>query len=153
MQIARTETGGIFYVVSFFYRDVDKNGLKNFEEVEQAVTEVCIRYEVLFHRPEEFSVKYPQLNIAEKLTIMKSFNIVMPLPVKTVKCGKMMFKHCVHVMACYRPYECAESVVVSMLFNPELLLPDVERAEKVKAKAKVLSFNAEKNRTREDAAK
>ncbi len=66
-----------------FHKRLNRMELKNFEEVEQAVTvaEIRIQYENLYHSPEEFNVEYPQLTIEDKFEVTESFVRVMLLPV------------------------------------------------------------------------
>ncbi len=59
-------------------------GMTSFEEVEQAVSEVRVQYENLYHHPEDFNVEYPQMNTQDKLEEMYKAS-VMPLSVKRGK--------------------------------------------------------------------
>jgi hypothetical protein len=63
------------------------------------------------------------MSVEEKLEIMESFVRVTHMPIKS---SEMVFL-CNCGDAC-RNYGCVHSGVVSMLWNPDMTFPDVERA-------------------------
>ncbi len=60
---------------------------------------------------------------------MESFVRVTPMPIKS---GEMVFL--CNCGDAYKNYACVHSGVVSMLWNPEMTFPDVERTHLLKAK-------------------
>ncbi len=66
----------------------------------------------------------------DKLEIIKSFVCVTLMPIKS-RCEMVFLCNCGDA---YRNYACEHSGVVSMLWNPDMKLPDVERDEQLKAK-------------------
>jgi hypothetical protein len=69
------------------------------------------------------------MTVEDRLDIMESFVRVTSMPVKS---GEMLFL--CNCGDAYHNYGCEHSRVLSMLWNPDLKLPYVERAAKLKAK-------------------
>ncbi len=84
---------------------------------------------VEYHRDGNFEADYKETSVEEKLEIMESFVRVTPMPIKS---GEMVFL--CNCYDAYKYYACVHSGVVSMLWNPEMTFPDVERAHPLKAK-------------------
>ncbi len=61
--------------------------------------------------------------------IMDAFTRITPLPSKV---GEMVFL-CTCVDA-YQKYACVEAIVLSMIYNPNLCVPDTERAKQLKGR-------------------
>jgi hypothetical protein len=102
----------------------------------------------LFHHTDAFNVEYPQLTIADKLQCLENFDRIDPLFGKTGVSGVMLAK-CTCTDS-YRSMCCVESIVFSMLFSPELVVPNTDQL-KEKTKAKVTPFNAADLRKKENS--
>ncbi len=87
-------------------------------------------YELLFNKPVEFVKLYSENDLVETLNVMDAFNRRTPL---SPKVGEMVFL-CTCADA-YQKYTCADTIVLSLLFNPNLKLvlnvQDNERAEQL----------------------
>ncbi len=98
--------------------------------------------EVLFNKPDEFYVTYPEMGPEEILDVMESFDRIQPL---SVKCSSVVFLcSCRH---CYQNYVCIESAVLSLLYNSELEVPDIARLKQIKERERTElanPFNAKK---------
>jgi hypothetical protein len=80
-----------------------------------SVAEARAPYEVLFNKPNEFHILYPEMGPEEILDVMESFDRIQPL---SVKCGPVVYScSCRH---CYQNYVCIESAVLSLLYNTQL---------------------------------
>ncbi len=76
-----------------------------------------------------FDADYGDMSVEDKLDIMESFVCVTPMSIKS--CETVFLCNCSDA---YRIYGCAHSEVLSLLWNPDMKLSDVERAEQLKAK-------------------
>jgi hypothetical protein len=129
MKLARSATGGILMPTKSFYASLTNMGFESYEEVEQAVHEHRVQYECLYHRTDTFDAEYGDKTVEDKLEIMENFVRVTPIPVKS---WELVF-----LCDCkdgYRYCACDHSIVLSMLCNPKLNFPHVERAAQLKAK-------------------
>jgi hypothetical protein len=92
-------------------------------------------YECRYHQDGDFDADYGDTSVEDKLEIMESFVHVTPMPIKS--CEMVFLCNCVDA---YKNYACVHSGVVSnrlsMLWNPEMTFPDVERAHLRLLKAK-----------------
>ncbi len=86
-------------------------------------------YEGLYHRNGQFDADYGDMTVEDKLDIMESFVRVTPMPIRS---SDMVFL--CNCGDAYRNYGCEHSGVRSMLWNPDMEFPDVERSAKLKAK-------------------
>jgi hypothetical protein len=86
-------------------------------------------YECMYHREGIFNADYGDMSVEDKLDIMESFVRVTPMPIKS--CEMEFLCNCGDT---YRNYGCVHSGVVSMLWNPDMKFPDVERAHQLKVK-------------------
>ena len=112
-------------------------------ETMRKVDEQHAVFHALFHRTDTFNDEYPDMTIADKLQCMENFDRVDPLQ---YKCGVMLAKCTCN--ASYRDFCCVESLVFSMLYSPELVVPSAYRSKQLKEKTKALvnPFNASKIR-------
>ena len=140
MPVARTAAKGLIMPSKKFYHYLTvTKGLVTSSEIQAAVDEERTVYHEFFHNTANFNVEFPQLTVKDKLDCMENFDRVEPL---SVKCGEIIAK-----CTCrdsYRSLCCVESIVFSMLFNTELVVPSTERDTplKQKPKEKVNPFNA-----------
>jgi hypothetical protein len=93
------------------------------------VEDCRVMYDCLYHQDGNFDADYGDMSVEDKLKIMESFVRVTPMPIKS---GEMVFL--CNCGVAYQNYACEHSGVVSMLWNPDLKLPYVERAAQLKAK-------------------
>jgi hypothetical protein len=93
------------------------------------VDTVANDYEFLFNNPAELVDKYPDNTLEDTFDMMDAFTRITPLPSKV---GEMVFL-CVCVDA-YQKYTCVEAIVLSMIYNPTLYVPDTERAKQLKGR-------------------
>ncbi len=108
-------------------RKFRNRGYTEFEHLEAHVAEARAPYEVLFNKPDEFHIEYPEMGPEEILDVMESFDRIQPL---SVKCGPVVFLcSCRH---CYQNYVCIKSAVLSLLYNTELEVPDIARLKHIK---------------------
>jgi hypothetical protein len=98
--------------------------------------EALALYEALFDTPDQFRADHPEMSPMDVLQVMESFVRVVPLATKV---GEMEFL-CVCVDA-YQCYACVESLVLSMLFNPNLNVPDKLREKQLKDREKAVLAN------------
>jgi hypothetical protein len=106
-------------------------GFESYDEAEEAVQQYRVQYECLYHRNDTFDAEYGDKTVEDKLEIMKNFICVTSMPVRS---GELEF-----LCNCndgYRNYACADSVILSILWNPKLNFLDVERAAQQQLKAK-----------------
>ncbi len=96
-------------------------------EAAECVDIVVDDYEVLFNTPSEIIGKYPENTPEDTFDIMDAFTRSTPLPSKV---GDMVFL-CTCVNS-YHQYTCVEAIVLSMIFNPNLSVPDTIRAKQLK---------------------
>ncbi len=89
-------------------------------QAETGVNRVWSNYELLINKAVDYKVMFPLNSPADMFDIMDSFNYIMPLR-RVVK-----WFSCVHVQM-YQSYCCVQYVILSLLFNPELEVPDIER--------------------------
>ncbi len=87
----------------------------------------------------KFNVAYPQISVKDKLQCRENFDRIEPI---SPKCGVMLAK-----CPCndsYQKFCCVESIVFSILYNSELVVPSTERDKQLKAKTKRIfnPFNA-----------
>ncbi len=87
-----------------------------------------VMYEYFYHRDGNFDAYYGDMSVEEKLEIM-GFVRVTPMPIKS---GEMVFP--CNCGVAYQNYACEHSGVVSMLWNPDMKLSDIELAQQPKAK-------------------
>ena len=80
----------------------------------------------------DFVERYLGNGLEETLDVMDAFNRLTPL---STKVGEMVFL-CTCANA-YQKYTCVEAIVLSLLFNPNLNVPDTERAKQFKERVKV----------------
>jgi hypothetical protein len=85
--------------------------------------------EDLYHRNGHFDADCGDMTVEDKLDFMESFVRVTPMAIKR---GEMVFL--CNCGEAYSIYGCEHSGVLSMLWNPDMEFPDVERSAKLKAK-------------------
>jgi hypothetical protein len=109
------------------------------QQMMQIVDEEYEMYKGLFHRTADFNKEFPHMAIADTLDCIENFDRIEPLK---KKCGEMLARCTCNDS--YRKFCCVESIVFSMLFSPELVVPSTERIKqlKEKSKEKVNPFNA-----------
>jgi hypothetical protein len=93
-------------------------------------------YEALFDTPDQFIIDHPAMSPMHVLQVMESFVRVVPLATKV---GEMEFL-CVCADA-YQCYACVDALVLTMLFNPNLNVPDNLREKQLKDREKVKLAN------------
>ena len=118
------------------------NYLKSLKEVEsyvKAEEEVNQRrsnFELLFKKPDDYKVMFPMNSPEDTLDLMDSFNYIKPLHKKS---GQMVW-----LCSCadaYQSYCCVESVILSLLFNPELEVPDIASLKQLKDRERAARAN------------
>ena len=75
----------------------------------------------------EFQVNSSSMAPDDILDVMESFDRIAPLPVKC--CPVVFLCSC---KSAYHSYVCLESTVLSLMFNPELKIPDIARLKQLK---------------------
>jgi hypothetical protein len=126
MKLARSATVDILISTKSIMQHVDLQKFRSFEEEVQCVEDCRVMYECMYHRDGDFNANYGAMSVDDKLEIMKSFVRVTPMPIKS---GEMVFLcNCCDV---YRNYRCVHSGVVSMMWNPDMIFPDVEANKEV----------------------
>ena len=95
-----------------------------------------VRYETLFDKPDEFRTGYLAFAPMDALEVKEAFVQVTPLAVKV---GEMAFA-CVCANA-YQSYTCVEAIVLFMLFNQDLHVPDNLREKQLKDRARAKLAN------------
>jgi hypothetical protein len=138
-RMARTAIGAV-YMPTTFMMTVLKNKqqprITTTAEAAKCVDIVVDDYEVLFNTPSEIIDKYPDNTPEDTFDIMDAFTRITPLPSKV---GEMVFLDtCVDA---YQKYTCVEAIVLSMLYNPNLCVPDTDRAKQLKGRKVQKSAN------------
>ena len=147
--ISRSNVRGLVVPSFNFYKYITvTKKIVDAQQMMQIVDEEYAMYKVLFHETAEFHNKFPHMSIEETLDCMENFNRIEPLK---KKCGDMLAR-----CSCndsYRKFCCVESIVFSMLFSPDLVVPSTERIKqlKEKIKEKVNPFNADAMRKKKAA--
>ena len=114
----------------------EKKVAKTFLEAEVVVNRARIDYELLINKPEDYKIMFPMDSPEDTLDLKDSFNYIKPLKVKS---GQMVWL-CMCADA-YQSYCCVESVVLSLLFNPALEVPDIARLKQLKERERVAHAN------------
>lgn len=138
--ISRSNVRGLVVPSFNFYKYITvTKKIVDAQQMMQIVDEEYAMYKVLFHETAEFHNKFPHMSIEETLDCMENFNRIEPLK---KKCGDMLARCTCNDS--YRKFCCVESIVFSMLFSPDLVVPSTERIKqlKEKIKEKVNPFNA-----------
>jgi hypothetical protein len=142
--VSRSNCRGLVLPSESFYKYLTvTKGLVSVKELMRKVDEQHAVFHALFHRTDTFNDEYPDMTIADKLQCMENFDRVDPLQ---YKCGVMLAKCTCN--ASYRDFCCVESLVFSMLYSPELVVPSAYRSKQLKEKTKAVvnPFNASKIR-------
>jgi hypothetical protein len=105
--------------------------LRDVVEFKKTVDEEYALFDALFHRTVQFTFDYPQISIKDTLQCLEHFDRIEPI---SSKCGVMLSK-CTFNDS-YQKNCCVESIVFSMLYNSELVVPSTERDKQLKAKTK-----------------
>jgi hypothetical protein len=137
MSIPRTAILAITMPTRVFLRELTmEHKVSTFTEAERHVKEKLSNYELLICKPLDYKVMFPMNSPLVTLHLMESFNFIKPLPKKI---GQMVFL-CTYVDA-YQSYCCVESVIMSLLFNPELDVPDIARPTQLKERERAARAN------------
>ena len=137
MRVPRTSLGAIYMPTMELINHMKRCPLiVTMEDADNHVEEALVRYETLFDQPYEFLTAYPAISPMDALEVMESFVRVTPLATKV---GDMTFL-CVCADA-YQSYACVESLVLSMLFNPDLEVPDNLREKQLKDRERMKLAN------------
>ena len=107
-----------------------------FEEFQAEVDKEAEAFDTLFNRPDTFETEYQQYLLDDVLDLMEHFHHIKPLPIKS---GEQVFL-CTCCDA-YQKYCCVESTALSLLYNQELEVPDIERLKQIKDREKALLAN------------
>jgi hypothetical protein len=128
MHRSRTSIGAIYMPTMDTIINMKRTPcIVSMRDAEEYVQEALVRYECLFDTPDQFRVTYPASSPEDALQVMESFVRVTPLATKV---GEMAFL-CVCADA-YQSYTCVEAIALSILFNPDLKVPDNLRAKQLK---------------------
>jgi hypothetical protein len=128
--MARTSIGAVFMPTNFtmsILKNKEKQPISTTAEAAKCVDIVMDDYEVLFKTPAEIVDKYLGNTLDDTFDIMDAFTRITPLP-----SGDMVFL-CTCVDA-YQKYTCVEAIVLSMIFNPNLCVPDTDQAKQLKGR-------------------
>ena len=126
---------------------LEAHSLRNIEELRGYLDPIFTLFQDLFHRTGEWDAEYHDKDVEDTLVIMESFvrlnfenslsllhprltlliGRVMPLPVKH---GELLFKSTTR--ECFSSFVSVESVVMSMVFNRDLTVPDTLSAVQLK---------------------
>ena len=157
MHVARSTLEGIIMPTDKFIKFLNRHFSgkdHSFEDYQTEVNREAEAYNMLFNKTEEFESEYPQYRLDDVLELMEHFHHIKPLPIKS---GEQVFL-CTCCDA-YQKYCCVESTVLSLLHNPELEVPDIERLKQIKEREKIVRanpFNAKsirEKKRKEDKAK
>jgi hypothetical protein len=132
LKLVQSATAGILMPTKSLFWSLNKLQLTSYANVEQEVGAVRVQYESLYHSNSSIEEEFGAMTVEDTLDmIIDAFVRVTPMPVKS---GDMVFLcNC----DCFREYACEHSGVLrvlSMLWNPKLSFPDIERAEQLKVK-------------------
>ena len=125
-----------------------------FEEYQSEVDREAEAFDHLFNKTDTFEIEYPQYTLDDVLDLMEHFHHIKPLAIKS---GEQVFL-CTCCDA-YQKYCCVESSILSLLYNLELEVPDIERLKQIKEREKIVlanPFNAKsikEKKRQEDKAK
>ena len=131
-RMARTSIGAVFMPTKFTMstlKNKKEQPITTPAEEAECVDMVVADYEILFNSPAALLAKYPGNTPEDTFDIMDAFTRITPLQSKV---GDMVFL-CTCVDA-YQKYTCVEAIVLSMIFNPNLCVPDTERAKQLKGR-------------------
>ena len=98
--------------------------------------EALALYEAPLDTPDQFRTDHPEMSPMDVLEVMESFVRVMPLATKV---GELEFL-CVCADS-YQCYSCVEAIVLTMLFTPNLTVPDNLREKQLKEREKAVLAN------------
>ena len=123
MRMARTSIRSIFMpTMDTILHMKTVPGIVSIRDAEEYVQQELVRYQNLFDKLSEFRATYQAFSPDNALGVMGSFVRVTPLAAKV---GDMAFL-CVCADA-YQSYICVETIVLSMVFNPDLNVLDILR--------------------------
>jgi hypothetical protein len=157
MHVARSTLEGIIMPTDKFIKFLTRHFSgkdASFEDYQREVNREAEACNILFNKTEEFESEYPQYRLDDVLELMEHFHHIKPLPIKS---GEQVFL-CTCCDA-YQKYCCVESTVLSLLYNLELEVPDIERLKQIKEREKLVRanpFNAKsirEKKRKEDKAK
>jgi hypothetical protein len=131
-RMARSSIGALFMPTTFMMtilKNKHDPPITTTAEAAECVDTVVADYEFLFNNPADLVDKYPGNTPEDTFDIMDAFTRITPLPSKV---GEMVFLDtCVDA---YQKYTCVEAIVLSMIYNPNLCVPDTERAKQLKGR-------------------
>jgi len=128
---------------------------ENIDKLETLIAPIRDAYIELFHKTVDWNTTFPSKSVDDILDVMDSFERygcsissrvhmlltffclrITPLP---VKCGDLLFLST--TPECYRSYVSVETVVLSMLFNKDLKVPDSKSKTQLKNREKAKAAN------------
>ena len=134
---ARTNLGAVFIpTTDLLMRMKLAPEIDTLEKAYNYAGEALALYEALFDTPDQFRIDHPAMSPMHLLQVMESFVRVVPLATKV---GEMEFL-CVCADA-YQCYACVEALVLTMLFNPNLNVPDNLREKQLKDRQRAKLVN------------
>jgi hypothetical protein len=107
-----------------------------FEDYQAAIEKEATAFVCLFNKTDVFEIDYPQYTADDVLDLMEYFHHIKPLAIKS---GDQVFL-CTCCDA-YQKYCCVESTILSLLYNLELEVPDIERLKQIKEREKLVLAN------------
>ena len=134
MHIARTGIPAITMPTLNYLKSLKE--VESYVKAEEEVNQRRSNFELLFKKPDEYKVMFPMNSPEDTLDLMDSFNYIKPLHKKS---GQMVW-----LCSCadaYQSYCCVESVILSLLFNPELEVPDLASLRQLKDRERAARAN------------
>jgi hypothetical protein len=131
-RMASTSVGVVFMPTALMISSLHSKMepvIMNTGQAVEVVDEVLNDYEILFNNPAEFVAKYPGNYPEQTLDIMDAFTSITPLSSKVSE----MVSLCTCADA-YQKYTCVEAIILSMIFNPNLSVPDTDRAKQLNSR-------------------
>ena len=113
MSIARTGIPAITMPTYNYLKSLKE--VESYVKAEAEVNKARSNYELLINKADDYKVMFPMNSPEDTLDLMDSFNYIKPLLKKS---GQMVW-----LCSCadaYQSYCCVESVILFLLFNPEL---------------------------------